>query len=245
MMRASAVRRCPAEHKLLYIFEDYVLDTGRRELRHGNAIVRVQPQVFDLLEFLIRNRDRVVSKDDILDAVWAGRIVSESALTTRINAARAALEDNGEDQRLIRPLHRKGLRFVGAVREEQRPADRAAVAIEGPVPELPATVPEAGWLGGGALGRFGTGEPGSVVASMAVVSGARPDDPAPARRDLAAYDVSGSWNDATASWAVLGAAGTAALIWGAADPWPRRSVNDGTPRTTGPSSACGRRPCIR
>ena len=141
-MRASAVRRCPAEHKLLYIFEDYVLDTGRRELRHGNAIVRVQPQVFDLLEFLIRNRDRVVSKDDMLDAVWAGRIVSESALTTRINAARAALEDNGEDQRLIRTLHRKGIRFVGAVREEQRPADRAAVAIEGPVPELPAPVPE-------------------------------------------------------------------------------------------------------
>jgi DNA-binding winged helix-turn-helix (wHTH) protein len=137
-MHASAVR-CPAEHKLLYIFEDYALDTGRRELRHGNAIVRVQPQVFDLLEFLIRNRDRVVSKDDMLDAVWAGRIVSESALTTRINAARAALDDNGEDQRLIRTLHRKGIRFVGAVREEQRPADRA---VEGPVPELPAPVPE-------------------------------------------------------------------------------------------------------
>jgi class 3 adenylate cyclase/predicted ATPase len=139
MMHASAVRCCPAEHKLLYIFEDYVLDTGRRELRHGNAIVRVQPQVFDLLEFLIRNRDRVVSKDDMLDAVWAGRIVSESALTTRINAARAALDDNGEDQRLIRTLHRKGIRFVGAVREEQRPADRA---VEGPVPELSAPVPE-------------------------------------------------------------------------------------------------------
>ena len=136
-MRASAVRRCPAEHKLLYIFEDYVLDTGRRELRHGNAIVRVQPQVFDLLEFLIRNRDRVVSKDDILGAVWAGRIVSKSALTTRINAARAALEDNGEDQRLIRTIQRKGFRFVGEVKEEQRPADGAAAAVEGPCPNYP------------------------------------------------------------------------------------------------------------
>ena len=107
---------------MLYIFEDYALDTDRRELRHGNAIVCVQPQVFDLLEFLIRNRDRVVSKDDMFDAIWAGRIVSDSALTTRINAARTALGDNGEDQRLIRTLHRKGFRFVGAVREEQRPA---------------------------------------------------------------------------------------------------------------------------
>jgi class 3 adenylate cyclase/predicted ATPase len=127
---------------LLYMFEGYALDTDRRELRHGNAIVCVQPQVFDLLEFLIRNRDRVVSKDDILEAVWAGRIVSESALTTRINAARAAVDDNGKDQRLIRTLHRKGIRFVGAVREEHRPSDRAAAAVEGPVPELPAQVPE-------------------------------------------------------------------------------------------------------
>ena len=132
----------PAEHKLLYVFEDYALDTDRRELRHGDAIVCVQPQVFDILEFLIRNRDRVVSKDDMLDAIWAGRIVSDSALTTRINAARAALGDNGADQRLIRTLHRKGVRFVGAVREEQRPADSAAAAVEGPEPELPAPVPE-------------------------------------------------------------------------------------------------------
>jgi DNA-binding winged helix-turn-helix (wHTH) protein len=108
---------------LLYTFEGYALDPDRRELRRGNSLVSVQPQVFDLLEFLIRNRDRVVSKDDILDAVWGGRIVSESALTTRINAARAALGDNGEDQRLIRTLRGKGIRFVGAVREEQRPAD--------------------------------------------------------------------------------------------------------------------------
>jgi pimeloyl-ACP methyl ester carboxylesterase/DNA-binding winged helix-turn-helix (wHTH) protein len=102
---------------LLYRFEGYVLDTDRRELRRGTALLPVAPQVFDLIEYLIRNRARVVSKDDLLAAVWGGRIVSESALTTRINAARAAIGDSGEAQSLIRTLPRKGLRFVGAVEE--------------------------------------------------------------------------------------------------------------------------------
>ena len=79
----------------------------------------LQPQVFDLLEYLIRNRTRVVSKDDLMVAVWGGRIVSESALTTRINAARAAIGDSGEAQRLIRTLPRKGVRFVAQVNEDQ------------------------------------------------------------------------------------------------------------------------------
>jgi DNA-binding winged helix-turn-helix (wHTH) protein len=78
---------------MLYFFEDFVLDPDRRELRRGGAVIAVQPQVFDLLEYLITNRDRVVSKDDILGAVWGGRIVSESALTTRINATRTAVGD--------------------------------------------------------------------------------------------------------------------------------------------------------
>ena len=64
---------------MLYFFENFVLDPARRELRHGNALIAVQPQVFDLLEYLITNRDRVVSKDDILESVWGGRIVSKSA----------------------------------------------------------------------------------------------------------------------------------------------------------------------
>src|SRR5271170_6863081 len=111
---------------MLYLFEDFAFDPDRRELRRGGAAIAVQPQVFDLLEYLIANRDRVVSKDDILQAVWGGRIVSESALTTRINAIRTAVGDNGDQQRLIRTLPRKGIRFVGVVRERARPVDEAA-----------------------------------------------------------------------------------------------------------------------
>ena len=111
---------------MLYIFESYSLDTDRRELRRGGDIVALQPQVFDLLQYLIVNRDRVVSKEDMLEAVWGGRLVSESTLTTRINAARTAVGDNGDQQRLIRTFPRKGIRFVGAVREGARPADKAA-----------------------------------------------------------------------------------------------------------------------
>ena len=104
---------------MLFIFSSYVLDTGRRELRREESVLSVQPQVFDLLEYLIRNRGRVVSKDDMLKAVWGGRIVSESTLATRINAARGAIGDDGESQHLIRTLSRKGVRFVGEVREAE------------------------------------------------------------------------------------------------------------------------------
>ena len=103
---------------LRYLFEDYALDTERRELRRGDAPVAVEPKVFDLLAYLIENRERVVSRDDLIAHVWDGRIVSESALARCINAARSAIGDSGEAQRLIKTLPRKGLRFVGAVREE-------------------------------------------------------------------------------------------------------------------------------
>jgi DNA-binding winged helix-turn-helix (wHTH) protein len=121
---------------MLYLFEDFVLDPDRRELRRGDAVIAVQPRVFDLLEYLIANRNRVVSKDDILEAVWGGRIVSESALTTRINASRTAVGDDGDQQRLIRTIPRKGIRFVGIVHERARPLDEVAVAaVEVETPE--------------------------------------------------------------------------------------------------------------
>lgn len=107
---------------MLYRFEDFELDTDRRELHRRRTLVSLAPQVFDLLAYLIRNRERVVAKDDLLAAVWGGRIVSESALTTRINAARSALGDDGEAQRLIRTLPRRGFRFVGEVQEEHSAA---------------------------------------------------------------------------------------------------------------------------
>jgi pimeloyl-ACP methyl ester carboxylesterase len=103
---------------LIYRFEDCALDTGRRELRCNGDLVAVEPQVFDLLHFLIANRNRIVTKDDLLNAIWGGRAISESAMTTRINAARHALSDSGESQRLLRTLRGKGFRFVGEVRED-------------------------------------------------------------------------------------------------------------------------------
>jgi TolB-like protein len=115
--RAAVTRRGSGNGTLHYLFEDFVLDADRRELRRGTVFIPVAPQVFDLLVYLIRNRERVVSKDDLMSAVWGGRIVSESALTTRLNGARTALNDSGEEQRLIRTLPRKGVRFVGVVRE--------------------------------------------------------------------------------------------------------------------------------
>jgi DNA-binding winged helix-turn-helix (wHTH) protein len=84
-----------------YFFEDCVLDTDRRELRRRSSLVAVEPQVFDLLVHLMRHRERVVSKEDLLAVVWHGRIVSESALANRINAARGAIGDSGHEQRLI------------------------------------------------------------------------------------------------------------------------------------------------
>jgi DNA-binding winged helix-turn-helix (wHTH) protein len=111
---------------LLYSFEDCCLDTSRRELRRGGALVALQPQVFNVIEYLIRNRERVVGKDDLLDAVWHGRIVSEANLSSRINAARSAVGDSGEAQRLIRTAHGKGFRFVGLIREEEETVRKLA-----------------------------------------------------------------------------------------------------------------------
>ena len=124
-----------------FIFSGHTLDTELRELRRGAEAVSVEPQVFDLLVHLIEHRDRVVSKDDLIASVWGGRIVSDSTLTSRINAARKAVGDSGGEQKVIRTVARKGVRFVGAV---QLPADgadpgRAVVREEArePPPALP------------------------------------------------------------------------------------------------------------
>jgi DNA-binding winged helix-turn-helix (wHTH) protein/tetratricopeptide (TPR) repeat protein len=104
---------------VLFTFADHTLDDERRELRRAGELLAVEPQVFDVLTFLISNRERVVSKDDLIASVWGGRIVSESTVTSRINAARTAVNDTGRDQRLIRTIARKGFRFVAEVRSAQ------------------------------------------------------------------------------------------------------------------------------
>jgi TolB-like protein/Flp pilus assembly protein TadD len=113
------MRMGPWSADVQFVFGDYVLDPGRRELTRKSKAVAIGPQVFDLLLYLLQNRQRVVSKDDLREAVWAGRIVSESTLTSHINAVRKAVGDSGDEQRLIRTVARKGFRFVGDVREAQ------------------------------------------------------------------------------------------------------------------------------
>ena len=105
-------------HAVYFHFSNYVLDTGRRELRCGDQSIEVEPQVLDLLIYLMQNNDRVITKDDLIDSVWGGRIVSDTTLTSRIYAARRAIGDSGRDQKLIRTIQRKGLRFIGAVSEQ-------------------------------------------------------------------------------------------------------------------------------
>ena len=102
---------------MIYVFEGCSLDTARRELRRGADLVPVEPQVFDILQYLITQRERVVSKEDLIEAVWGGRCISESTLSSRLTAVRHAIGDRGEAQRLIRTMPRKGFRFVGKVRE--------------------------------------------------------------------------------------------------------------------------------
>jgi TolB-like protein/cytochrome c-type biogenesis protein CcmH/NrfG len=126
---------------MLFAFEDCELDIQRQELRRAGTAVHVEPQVFDLLAFLIRNRERIVSKDEILDAVWEGRIVSEAALSSRINAVRKAVGDNGNEQQLIRTFHKRGFRFVAEAEErasESSPAaSRAPARVGAAVAETP------------------------------------------------------------------------------------------------------------
>src|SRR5215471_17449373 len=114
---AKQPRRSARDAEVQFKFGDCVLDPERRELSRRAEVVPVGPQVFDLLLHLVRNRDRVVSKDDLLQAVWTGRIVSESTITSHINAVRKAIGDTGEEKRLVRTVARKGFRFVGNVGE--------------------------------------------------------------------------------------------------------------------------------
>lgn len=119
---------------MLLLFGDCALDPDRRELKRATGAIAIGPQVFDLLLHLVENRGRVVSKDDLLEAVWRGRIVSESTITSHINAARTAIGDSGQAQRFIRTVARKGFRFVGEVTEASGVGDPDKPAPDRPLP---------------------------------------------------------------------------------------------------------------
>jgi TolB-like protein/DNA-binding winged helix-turn-helix (wHTH) protein len=113
-----------------YRFAEFEIDLSRRELRRLGESVHIEPQVFDLIVHLVRNHDRIVSKDELIETIWNGRIISEAALSSRINGARRALGDNGTDQAFIRTLHKRGFRFVGDVHAVSAPeADAEAAGV--------------------------------------------------------------------------------------------------------------------
>jgi pimeloyl-ACP methyl ester carboxylesterase/DNA-binding winged helix-turn-helix (wHTH) protein len=147
---------------LLVTFENFALDTNRRELCRDAEAVPTQPQVFDLLAYLVENRDRVVTKDDLVASIWGGRIVSESTLTSRINSVRRALGDSGKEQRLIRTASRKGIRFVGDVNVVHMPKAPASAVPAVSAVKIPALRQEV---------RFCRASDGTRIAYAEVGSG--------------------------------------------------------------------------
>src|SRR5262245_43523685 len=99
------------EWAMRYRIGTYSIDCGAYEVRSGDGLVSVEPQVFDLLVMLVENRDRVVAKDEIIERIWNGRIISDATLSARIRDARQTLGDDGSAQRLIRTVHGRGFRF--------------------------------------------------------------------------------------------------------------------------------------
>src|SRR5215472_4060875 len=169
MISGAGGRNMRRERQVRFLFEDYVLDTERCELRRGSALLSMEPQVFDLLEFLVRNRDRVVSRDDLLASVWGGRIVSESTLATRINAARRIIGDTGEQQRLIRTIIGKGVRFVGEAFEQQ---DTDQSAARPRLPRLSIVVlPFANFSNDPELEYFADGITDDLTTDLSRISG--------------------------------------------------------------------------
>ena len=141
---------------MIFVFSDCELDLDRFELRRAGRLRPVEPQVFDLLAVLIRERHRVVSKEELLDTVWGNRFVTESALTSRIKAARQAIGDDGRSQRLIRTAHGRGYQFAASVNEAPPPDHVAAVSPAPPEQEI----------------RFATASDGARLAYA--ISGAGP-----------------------------------------------------------------------
>src|SRR5215207_888981 len=99
---------------MIFHVNERLIDTNAYEVRRHGKGVPVEPQVLDLLILLVENRDRLVTKDEIIDRIWHGRIVSDAALNSRIKSARQAIGDSGASQEFIRTIRGRGLRFIGA-----------------------------------------------------------------------------------------------------------------------------------
>src|SRR4030081_3873870 len=111
---------------MIYQFGPFELDLAAVELRDGDKVCNLEPQVFALLALLVENHDRLVSKEEIIDKVWDGRVVSDAAVASRVKSARQALGDDGKSQRFIKTLHRQGFRFVANVKVSRGTAAMAA-----------------------------------------------------------------------------------------------------------------------
>ena len=130
-----------------YRVGDHVLDLRRFEVRKKGGVLPAEPQVLSLLFLLVENRDRLVSKDELVEVVWGGRAISDSAISSRIKSARQLLSDDGEAQRLIRTIHGKGFRFVGEVLPGETEIREIPSDLIGPKPSiavLPFDCDEAG-----------------------------------------------------------------------------------------------------
>jgi DNA-binding winged helix-turn-helix (wHTH) protein len=138
---------------MLYSFDEYELDLQRYELRYAGKRVKLEPQVFNVLVYLIQQRDRVVTKEELLEQLWPGRFVSEASLTSRLMAARRAIGDRGREQRLIQTVHGRGYRFIAPMEERSTEAPgrtpselphlRSLHSIERAPHDLPAALPNA------------------------------------------------------------------------------------------------------
>ena len=113
---------------LVVHFGDCELDLAGFELRRGGQVCQVEPQVLEVLSYLVRNPNRLITKSDLIEHVWGGRIVSDSTLASRLKSARRAIGDDGEHQKLIRTVHGRGVRFVGEIRAEPGPETKPAAA---------------------------------------------------------------------------------------------------------------------
>ena len=115
-----------------YAIETQVIDVAQREVRRQDACVPVEPKVFDLLLYLVENRARVVAKDELVERIWNGRAISDAALSSCVEAARRTLGDDGQQQRFIRTINRRGFRFVGPVETHDRTMPAADVQARSP-----------------------------------------------------------------------------------------------------------------